>query len=123
MRASSPPSAVPGGMAASLQDEHLHGRTVLRVGVYGGALERRCVPSARADPLCGSMYGVWVPDTRGPLHTHIASKSFQCDDYRQRHESWFNVENGQPPLHSIASVVRTLYSINENTRLRAGTER
>ena len=37
-------------------------------------------------------------------------------------ESWFNGENGQQPLHYIASVVWTLYSINENTRLRAGTE-
>ena len=77
VRASSPPIPVPCGMAGSLRDWQPHGRAVARVGVYGGALERRCVPSGRADPLCGSMYGVWVPDTCGPFHTRIASKSVQ----------------------------------------------
>ena len=45
------------------------------VGVCGGGLERRCVLSGRADPLCGSMYGAWVPDTCGPFHTRIASRT------------------------------------------------
>ena len=49
--------------------------------------------------------------------TSPSAFSTRLDDYRQRRESWFNGENGQPPLHCIASVVRTLYSINENTRL------
>ena len=55
--------------------------------------------------------------------TSPSASSTRFHDYRQRRESWLNGETGQHPLHSIASVVRTLYSINENTRLRAGTER
>ena len=84
VRASSPPIPVPCGMAGSLRDWQPHGRAVARVGVYGGALERRCVPSGRADPLCGSMYGVWVPDTCGPFHTRIASKTLRCEARRTR---------------------------------------
>ena len=52
-----------------------------------------------------------------------SASSTRLYDYRQRRESWLNGKNGQQLLHSIESVVRTLYSINENTRLRAGTER
>ena len=55
--------------------------------------------------------------------TSPSASSTRFHDYWQRRESWLNGENGQQPLHCIASVVRTLYSINENTRLRAGTER
>ena len=69
---------------SGLRDEQLHGRGVARVGVYEGALERRRVPSVRADLLCDSKYGAWIPDTCGPLHTRIASKSFQCGERRRR---------------------------------------
>ena len=44
-------------------------------------------------------------------------------DYRQSRVLWLFDESGQPPLHGSGSVVRTHYSVNENTHLRVGTER
>ena len=43
--------------------------------------------------------------------------------YCQSSMLWFFDESGQPPLHGSGSVVRTHYSVKENTHLRAGTER
>ena len=46
---------------------------------------------------------------------------------RQSSESWFNGENGQHPLHSIASVTQTLYANVKKSYLNeyenTGTER
>ena len=45
------------------------------------------------------------------------------NDYRQSSVLWFFDESGQPPLHGSGSMVRTHYSVKENTHLHAGTER
>ena len=45
------------------------------------------------------------------------------NDHRQSSSRWFLVESEQPPLDCVASVLRTHYSVKENTRLHAGTER
>ena len=45
------------------------------------------------------------------------------DGHRQRSRRWFLGESEQPPLHNIASVLRTHYSVKQNTQLHAGTER
>ena len=45
------------------------------------------------------------------------------DDHRQSSRRWFLVESEQPPLHGIASVLRTHYFVKDNTQIRAGTER
>ena len=44
-------------------------------------------------------------------------------DYCQSSVLWLFGESGQPPLHSSESVLRTHYSVKENTHLCAGTER
>ena len=44
-------------------------------------------------------------------------------DYCQSSVLWLFDESGQPPLRGSASVLRTHYSVKENTHLRAGTER
>ena len=43
--------------------------------------------------------------------------------YCQSSVLWLFDESGQPPLYYHASVLRTHYSVNENTHLRVGTER
>ena len=43
--------------------------------------------------------------------------------YCQSSVLWLFDESGQPPLYCSASVLRTHYSVKENTHLRAGTER
>ena len=45
------------------------------------------------------------------------------DGYRQSSILWLFDESEQPPLYYIASVLRTHYSVKENTHLCAGTER
>ena len=45
------------------------------------------------------------------------------DGYRQSSTLWLFDESEQPPLYYIASVLRTHYSVKENTHLCAGTER
>ena len=44
-------------------------------------------------------------------------------DYRQSRVLRLFDESGQPPLYCSGSVLRTHYSVKENTHLRAGTER
>ena len=44
-------------------------------------------------------------------------------DHRQSRVLWFFDESGEPPLYRSASVLRTHYSVKENTQLRDGTER
>ena len=43
--------------------------------------------------------------------------------YCQSSVLWLFDESGQPPLHGSASVLRTHYSVKENTHLCTGTER
>ena len=43
--------------------------------------------------------------------------------YCQSSVLWLFDESGQPPLNCSASVLRTHYSVKENTHLLAGTER
>ena len=50
-------------------DQHLYGRCVACMSVYGGSLERQCVASGRTDKMYYSNNGVQVPDTRGPFHS------------------------------------------------------
>ena len=45
------------------------------------------------------------------------------DGYRQSSTLWLFDESEQPPLYYIASVLRTHYSVKENSQLCAGTER
>ena len=45
------------------------------------------------------------------------------DDHRQSSRRWLHVESEQPPLDCVASVLRTHYSVKQNTQLHAGTER
>ena len=45
------------------------------------------------------------------------------DIYRQSSTLWLFDESAQPPLYYIASVLRTHYSVKENSPLCAGTER
>ena len=52
-------------------------------------------------------------------HAHVEV----LDDYRQSSMWWLFGESGQPTLYYNASVLRTHYSVKENTHLRAGTER
>ena len=44
-------------------------------------------------------------------------------DYCQSRVLWLFDESEQPPLYYIASVLRTHYSVKENSQLCAGTER
>ena len=53
----------------------------------------------------------------------LMRKRMALNDYCQSSVLWFFDESGQPPLHGSASVLRTHYSVKENTHLRAGTER
>ena len=53
----------------------------------------------------------------------LMRKRMALNDYCQSSVLWFFDESGQPPLHGSGSVVRTHYSVKENTHLRAGTER
>ena len=53
----------------------------------------------------------------------LMRKRMALNDYCQSSVLWFFDESGQPPLYCSASVLRTHYSVKENTQLRAGTER
>ena len=53
----------------------------------------------------------------------LMRKRMALNDYCQSSVLWFFDESGQPPLYCSASVLRTHYSVNENTHLLAGTER
>ena len=44
------------------------------------------------------------------------------DIYRQSSTPWLFDESEQPPLHYIVSVLRTHYSVKENSQLCAGAE-
>ena len=44
-------------------------------------------------------------------------------DHLQSSRSWLFVESSHPPLHCIASVLRTLYSVKEINCLCSGMER
>ena len=43
--------------------------------------------------------------------------------YCQSSVLWLFDESGEPPLYCSASVLRTHYSVSDNTQLRDGTER
>ena len=47
----------------------------------------------------------------------------RLSDHRQSRFLCLFDESGEPPLYCSASVLRTHYSVKENTHLRAGTER
>ena len=53
----------------------------------------------------------------------LMRKRMALNDYCQSSVLWLFDESGQPSLHGSGSVVRTHYSVNENTQLRVGTER
>ena len=54
---------------------------------------------------------------------HRRCRTRLVDDYRQSYKPSLFGQTAQPPLHCIAFVLRTHYSVKENSHLGAGTER
>ena len=75
---------------------------------------------------CAAATAADSKDSASFFTDHMLAPHAQAEalsDYCQSSVLWFFDESGQPPLYCSVSVLRTHYSVKENTHLCAGTER